>query len=81
MVLKKNKIENSTLFIDAFRECVKITNNKKLIEETIQNILVAYESREKQQYYAVVVANDRIAENSYNLSVTSYGARGYKRID
>lgn len=72
MVLKKNKAENNTLFIDASKECVKITNNNKLTEENIQNILAAYEKREDKQYYAVVVANDKIAENSYNLSVSSY---------
>ena len=72
MVLKKNKAENSTLFIDASKECVKITNNNKLTKENIQNILAAYEKREDKQYYAVVVANDKIAEDSYNLSVSSY---------
>ena len=72
MVLKKNKAENSTLFIDASKECVKITNNNKLTEENIQNILAAYEKRENKQYYATVVENDKIAENSYNLSVSSY---------
>ena len=72
MVLKKNKVENSTLFIDASKECVKITNNNKLTEENIQNILTVYEKRENKQYYAAVVENDKIAENSYNLSVSSY---------
>ena len=72
MVLKKNKVENSTLFIDASKECVKITNNNKLTEENIQNILAAYEKREDKQYYAVLVENDKVAENSYNLSVSSY---------
>ena len=72
MVLKKNKVENSTLFIDASKECVKITNNNKLTEENIQNILMAYEKRNNKQYYAAVVENDKIAENSYNLSVSSY---------
>lgn len=72
MVLKKNKTENSTLFIDASKECVKITNNNKLTEENIQNILTAYDKRENRQYYAEVVENDKIAENSYNLSVSSY---------
>ena len=32
----------------------------------------AYEKRENKQYYATVVENDKIAENSYNLSVSSY---------
>lgn len=72
MVLKRNKAENNTLFIDASKECVKITNNNKLTEENIQNILTAYEKREDKQYYAAVVTNDKIAENGYNLSVSSY---------
>ncbi|MCM1144943.1 MAG: N-6 DNA methylase [Blautia sp.] len=58
--------------IDASKECVRITNNNKPIEENIQNILTAYEKRENKQYYAAVVENGKVAENSYNLSVTSY---------
>lgn len=72
MVLKKSKSENSTLFIDASKECVKVTNNNKLTGENIENILAAYEVREDKEYYAAVVTNDRIAENDYNLSVSSY---------
>jgi type I restriction enzyme M protein len=30
MVLKKSKSENKTLFIDASKECVKVTNSNKL---------------------------------------------------
>ena len=72
MVLKKSKSENSTLFIDASKECVKVTNNNKLTSENIENILAAYEARKDKEYYAAVVANDKIAENEYNLSVSSY---------
>ncbi len=72
MVLKKSKTENNMLFIDASKECVKVTNNNKLTEENIRNILAAYEKREDREYYAVVVSNDRIADNGYNLSVSSY---------
>lgn len=72
MVLKKNKAENNILFIDASREYVKITNNNKLTEENILNILTAYQDRKDKQYYAVVIPNDKVAENNYNLSVSSY---------
>ena len=72
MVLKKNKIENNTLFIDASKECVKVTNNNKLTEENIQNILTAHKERADKEYYASVVPNNKIADNSYNLSVSSY---------
>lgn len=72
MVLKKNKSENNTLFIDASKECVKITNNNKLIDENIQNILDAYSERNDKKYYAKVVSNEDVAKNDYNLSVSSY---------
>ena len=38
MVLKKSKKDNSTLFIDASKECVKITNNNKLTPQNIQHL-------------------------------------------
>lgn len=72
MILKKSKSENSILFIDASKEYVKVTNNNKLTSENIENILAVYEARDDKEYYAAVVANDSIAENDYNLSVSSY---------
>ena len=42
MVLKKSKSENKTLFIDASKECVKVTNNNKLSDENIENIVSVY---------------------------------------
>lgn len=38
MVMKKNKTDNKTLFIDATKECVKVTNNNKLTPENIDKI-------------------------------------------
>ncbi len=72
MILKKSKTENTTLFINASKECVKITNNNKLTETNIQNILNAYKERIDKEYYAQLVQNEKIVENSYNLSVSSY---------
>lgn len=72
MVLKKNKSENSTLFIDASKECVKVTNNNKLTEENISRIVETFTSRRDSDYFACVVPNDKIAENDYNLSVSTY---------
>lgn len=72
MVLKKNKVENNTFFIDASKECVKVTNNNKLTEENIQKILNVYSKRKDEQYYAAVVPSDKIADNGYNLSVSAY---------
>jgi type I restriction enzyme M protein len=72
MVLKKSKSENSTLFIDASKEFVKVTNNNKLTEENINNILNAYIERKDIPYFAKLILNNTIAEHDYNLSVSTY---------
>lgn len=72
MVLKKSKSENSTLFIDASKEFVKITNNNKLTEENINKIVDAFVSREDRQYFSRLVPNSEVAEQDYNLSVSTY---------
>ena len=45
MVLKKSKKDNSILFIDAIKECVKVTNNNKLTDENIENIVKTFTDR------------------------------------
>lgn len=72
MVLKKGKAENKTLFIDASNLCIKVTNNNKLTQENITEIIKAYTNRTEKQYFAKDVSNDDIAKNEYNLSVSSY---------
>lgn len=72
MVLKKSKSENSTLFIDASKEFVKVTNNNKLSETNIENILDIYSNRKEKKYVSILVSNDKIGENDYNLAVNSY---------
>lgn len=72
MVLKKNKADNSTLFIDASKEAVKVTNNNRLTNENIENILKIFENRKDVQYVARLVSNKEIEENNYNLSVSTY---------
>lgn len=72
MVLKKAKKDNCTLFIDATKECVKVTNSNKLTEENIQHILDIFIDRKDVQYISKLVANDDIAKVDYNLSVSTY---------
>ncbi len=72
MVLKKAKKDNSTLFIDATKECVKITNSNKLTDENIRHILDLFTERKDVQYVSRLVANDDIAKADYNLSVSTY---------
>jgi type I restriction enzyme M protein len=72
MVLKKSKSENKTLFIDASKESVKVTNNNKLTETNINKILDAYAEKADKEHFARLVPNDEIAEQDYNLSVSTY---------
>ncbi len=72
MVLKKNKTDNKTLFIDASAEFVKVTNNNKLTEENIHKIVEAFVSRVDTEHFASCVPYEEIAKNDYNLSVSTY---------
>ena len=72
MVLKKSKKENSTLFIDASKDCVKVTNNNKLTTENIEHILAVYTERSDKEYIARLVPNAEVAAQDYNLSVSTY---------
>ena len=72
MVLKKSKKDNNILFIDASKECVKVTNNNKLTNENIDNIVKIFTDRKDIDYVAKLVSNTEIGENDYNLSVSTY---------
>lgn len=72
MVLKKSKPENSTLFIDASNEFVKVTNNNKLMQDNMDKIIEAFRTREDIEYFSRLVPNSEIEEQDYNLSVSTY---------
>lgn len=72
MVLKKSKTDNSVLFIDATKECVKVTNNNKLTEDNIAAIVDAFISREEKKHFAHLAPFDEVIENDFNLSVSTY---------
>ena len=72
MVLKKCKSDNNTLFIDASKEYVKVTNNNQLTEKNITEIIKMFENREDIEFKAKLVPNKVIEENNYNLSISTY---------
>lgn len=72
MVLKKSKEDNNVLFIDASKECVKVTNNNKLTDENIENIIDTYTEYKDKEYAAKVVTTKDVENEDYNLSVTTY---------
>lgn len=72
MVLKRSKADNKTLFIDASNEFEKVTNNNRLTDENIANIVNAYVSRSDVDYFTRCVPYDEIVEQDYNLAVNTY---------
>jgi type I restriction enzyme M protein len=79
MVLKKSKSENSTLFIDASQECVKVTNSNKLTQAHIEKIITAYTERKNKKHFTKLIPNNKIAGQDYNLSVSTYVEQEDKR--
>ena len=72
MVLKKAKKDTNVLFIDASKEFVKVTNNNKLTEDNIKNIVDVFSNRKEIQYYSTLAKYQSIVDNNYNISVSTY---------
>ena len=72
MVLKKGKSDNKTLFIDASNECIKVTNNNKLTQANIDKIVETFATRAEEAHFSHLASYEEIAENDYNLSVSTY---------
>lgn len=72
IVLKKSKKDNRTLFIDASSEFVRGGNKNKLSETNRLKILDAFTTRKDTAYFAKLVDNKTIADNDYNIGVSSY---------
>lgn len=74
LVLSKHKTENKTQFIDASGEDFfkKVTNNNVMTDEHIAKVMQLFDSKEDLAHVAISVDNTKVAENDYNLSVSSY---------
>lgn len=72
LVLKKNKIDNNVLFIDASSKSVRTTNKNKLSDENINSIINLLEKRTNIEYESILISNTDIEKNEYNLSVGNY---------
>ena len=72
IVLKKSKKENKTLFIDASNLFGHEGNKNKLRPEDIEAIVKEYADKKEVPHFSAYVENAVVAENGYNLSVSSY---------
>lgn len=72
IVLKKSKSDNAVLFIDASAEFKRFGNKNKLTDANRHTILSAFAARENSDHFVRLVENSVIAENGYNIAVSSY---------
>lgn len=79
IVLKKSKTQNATLFIDASKEFVKSGNKNKLSLANRNKILQAFIEGKDIDYFTRLIENNSIADNDYNIAVSSYIEQEDKR--
>ena len=74
MVLKKNKKDNTVLFIDASNEYEKVGNKNIMSDENIDNVLELYKRREEKQYISHIASYEELSceQNNFDLSVSTY---------
>ena len=72
IVLKKSKSDNKILFVDASAEFTRGGSKNKLTEANRGKILDAFMQRHNVDYFSRLVDHAEIADNGYNISVTSY---------
>ena len=72
IVLKKSKKDNSVLFVDASAEFSRVGNKNKLLPANQDRIVKLVSVRSEEPHVCVLVHNEDIAGNEYNLTVSSY---------
>ncbi len=72
LVLSKHKTDNKTQFIDASKLFKSQTNNNILTDTHIEEIIKVFDSKTDMEYFSTSIDNTQIADNDYNLSVSSY---------
>lgn len=72
LVLSKHKTDTCVQFIDASGLFKKETNNNILTDVHIAQIMQVFSSKSDVDHLAKSVALEKVADNDYNLSVSSY---------
>ncbi|MFG1672908.1 type I restriction-modification system subunit M [Micromonospora sp. NPDC049282] len=80
IVLKKSKIDNRVLFIDAAAEFTRQGNKNKIAADHQAKILEAFTRREAVDHFAALVDYEIIRDNNYNIAVSSYVAAEDVRV-
>lgn len=72
LVLKKNKSDTETLFINATKEFTPGNSQSKLDDKHISNIFECYKNRKVEEHFSYLATYEEIEKKDYNLSVGAY---------
>ncbi|MFL1489190.1 type I restriction-modification system subunit M [Acinetobacter baumannii] len=72
LIFKKQKTDDSVLFIDASREFKSGKNQNNLTEENIAKIVKTYRARKSVDKYAYLATLQEVKDNDYNLNIPRY---------
>ena len=72
LVFKRNRPDDTVIFIDASREFGPGTPQNKLRPQDIEKIVATYQQRESVDKYAYLAAFAEIEENDFNLNIPRY---------
>lgn len=72
LIFKKQKSDDSVLFIDASREFKSGKNQNNLTEDNIAKIIATYRAREGVDKYAYLATLQEVKDNDYNLNIPRY---------
>ena len=65
LLFKRNKADDTVIFIDASQEFAQGTNQNKLRDEDVQKIVATYKARRDVVKYATVVGRERIVDEDH----------------
>lgn len=72
LILKKKRIDNNVLFVDASKEFEKVKPHNKLTDENISKIVKAVNERVDIEKYSHLASLSELEENDFNLNIPRY---------
>lgn len=72
LLFRKQKPDNTVLFIDASREYEDGKNQNRLTDTHLDKIVATYQARESVDKYAYLADFEEIKENDFNLNIPRY---------
>jgi len=72
LLFKRNKPDDTVIFIDASQEFAQGTNQNKLREQDVEKVVTVHRARRDVEKYAKVVIRGEIVANDFNLNIPRY---------